>query len=491
MKTPSGSTLIVGGRFVDPSQGFDGPADLLLADGAVAWRGQGQPPQRAERVIEATGLVIAPGFVDLHCHLREPGQEEKETIASGTLAAARGGFTTVCAMPNTAPPVDSRALVEWVRERARATAAVGVLPFACVTVGRRGRELADLPDLADAGAVGFSDDGDCVASSRLMRSALEYSRHLLLPVIDHCEDPELAAGGSANEGYVATRLGLRGRPAAAEEAIVARDIALARLTGGRLHLAHLSTAAALDHLLRAKEAGLRVTAEVTPHHLTLNEERCCGWGWGTEERFLKVSRLPSSVSFDTSARVNPPLRTTADVKALRRALAEGLIDAIATDHAPHAIPDKLCEFDAAAPGISGLETAFGVSLALVHRGELDLSTLIARLTLGPARVLGRGPHPNPLPVGEGRVRALAGPALSLPKGPAQALGTLMVGAAADVVIFDPDEEWVVEPEGFASKGKNTPYAGYILKGRVLATIVGGRLAYAAERLKVTATAKAK
>ncbi|MBI3952937.1 MAG: dihydroorotase [Chloroflexi bacterium] len=404
MDTSSVPTLITGGRLVDPSQGLDGPADVLLVNGTVAWSGQGRPPQAPERTLDAAGLVVAPGFIDLHCHLREPGQEDKETIASGTQAAARGGFTTVCAMPNTVPPVDNRALVEWTLERARAMAAVRVLPLACVTVGRRGKELAELEDMADAGAVGFSDDGDCVASSRLMRSALEYSRHLGLPVIDHCEDPELVAEGSANEGYVATRLGLRGRPAAAEEASVARDIALARLTGGRLHIAHLSTAAALEHVRRAKEAGLPVTAEVTPHHLTLNEERCCGWGWGTEASFLKVERVPRSASFDTSARVNPPLRTTADVKALRRALAEGLIDAIATDHAPHTVPDKLCEFDAAAPGISGLETAFGVALALVHRGELDLPTLIARLTVGPARVLGYGPHPNPLPVGEGRVR---------------------------------------------------------------------------------------
>ncbi|MEK7847341.1 MAG: dihydroorotase, partial [Chloroflexota bacterium] len=365
----------------------------------------------------------------------------KETIATATRAAARGGFTTVCAMPNTNPPANSAAVIEFVKGKARAEGAVRVLPVGCITRGRQGRELAEMAEMSAAGAVAFSDDGSPVADARLMRHALEYSLSFGLPIMEHAEDTALSREGAMHEGEVSLRLGLRGIPAAAEEAAVARDIALVRLTGARLHLCHLSTAGAVEMVRRAKEQGLPVTCEVTPHHLTLTHER-----------------VAFPIPYDTNAKVNPPLRTRKDVDALIQGLRDGVIDAIATDHAPHTVVDKMVEFDDAPSGISGLETALGALLALVHRGEIDLITLLARLTTGPARVIG---HP---------------------------LGSLAVGSSADVVLFDPQREWVVDPAAFASKGKNTPLAGVTLRGKVMATLVQGALAYRDEAVKLSAPA---
>ncbi len=429
--------LLKGGRILDPAQGLDFLGDVLIQGGRIegvakgAWA-NGLPP--GYQVVDVGGLVVAPGFVDLHCHLREPGFEEKETIATGTRAAARGGFTTVCCMPNTDPPLDTAAAVEFVLARARQQGIVRVLPIGCVTRGRAGAQLADMADLARAGVVAFSDDGDPVWDSHLMRQALSYSRLTGLPIINHCQDRALAQGGVMNEGWVASRLGLRGAPAAAEEAMVARDIALAELTGGRLHLAHVSTAGAIALLERAKEKGLPVTAEVTPHHLALTEEWVLGY---------RGESLGAASPYDTTTKVNPPLRTLGDTQALQRALRAGVIDAIATDHAPHTLLDKLCTYDEAAFGISGLETAFGLLMGLVHQGALDLPTLVERLTAAPAAILG------------------------LP------LGSLKKGAPADIAVLDPEREWVVDVTTFASKGQNTPLAGITLKGKVVATLYGG------------------
>ncbi|MFH0914723.1 MAG: dihydroorotase, partial [Chloroflexota bacterium] len=326
--------LIRGGRVIDPSQGVAGVGDLLIVDGKIA--PSKETPSECE-ILEAAKLVVCPGFIDLHCHLREPGFEDKETIATGTGAAARGGFTTLCCMPNTDPPLDNEATVNYIKSAALRTGSVRVLPIGCISRGRKGEELAEIGELASAGVVALSDDGAPVSSARLMRRAMEYARHFDLPVIDHCEELSLSEGGQMNEGIVATRLGLHGMPAAAEEVMVARDLALAQLTGARLHIAHVSTTGSVELIRRAKEQGIRVTAEVTPHHLTLTEERV--------------------MDYNTDAKVNPPLRSKRDIEALIQGLKEGVIDIIATDHAPHTEVDKLCEFALAANGISGLETA--------------------------------------------------------------------------------------------------------------------------------------
>jgi dihydroorotase len=421
--------LIINGRLIDPSQGLDGKFNLATAGGKVVWVGKGKPEGDYE-VIDATGQVVAPGFIDLHTHLRQPGFEEKETIATGTGAAARGGFTTVCAMPNTNPAIDNRALVDYVKCVASSEAVVRVLPIGCISKGRKGETLAELGELAEAGVIGFSDDGSSVPNSRLGKQAMEYATGLGLPIIEHCEDPSLAEGGQVNEGIVATRLGLAGIPNAAEEAIVARDIALAKLTGARLHLCHISTKGAVALIRAAKLEGVQVTAEVTPHHLTMTEELCLG--------------------YDTNAKVNPPLRTQTDIEALIVGLLDGTIDAIATDHAPHTINDKCCEFAMAPFGISGLETAIGSLMKLVHSGKIPLAIAVEKLTAAPARIIGNKHGIS---------------------------GSLKVGDAADIVIFDPDAEWAVDTSQFASKGKNTPLAGQTLRGKVTTTIFGGNIVY--------------
>ena len=442
--------LIRRARLIDPSNRRDFVGDILVSEGQIA---AAQPAIEGHldgcMVIEAAGMVSCPGFIDLHAHLREPGYEYKETIATGAQAAARGGFTTLCCMPNTDPPIDSESVVEFVLNRARDAGPLRILPFGCVTRGRVGKELADLEELAAAGAIGFSDDGDPVEDANLMRMALTYSTDLGRPVSNHCQDFHLCGEGVMAEGPVATRLGLPGIPPAAEDAMIARDIALAEATGGRLHIAHLSTSGSVPLLRRARELGLNVTAEVCPHHLTITDD----WALGAQGR---VGR--SELAFDTSTKVYPPLRGRADVNALVDALADGTIECIATDHAPHDTVSKQVTYQDAAFGISVLETALGSSLQLVHEGRIGLTTLIERLTVGPARVLG----PDYAP-----------------------LASLAPGTPADLVLFDPLAEWTVDASRFASKGKNTPLDGVKLRGRAFATIAGGEIVYLSEELGVT------
>lgn len=445
----SPSLLISGGRLLDPSQRIDKTSDLLITEGKIAWVGDEgtASPQTDLPTIDASGLIVCPGFIDLHCHLREPGFEDKETIATGTRAAAKGGFTTICCMPNTNPPLDNQASIDYVKKTAEVEGAIRVLPIGCITKGRQGKELTEMSELAEAGAIGFSDNGDPVASSRIMSLAMDYSHALGLPIIDHCEDKELSDGGFMNDGWVSTRLGLKGIPAAAEEIVVARDLALAQLTSARLHIAHVSTEGSVELIRHAKEKGIAVTAEATPHHLTLTEERVIGWQSGKNNQ----------LAYDTNAKVNPPLRTKEDIATLIKGLNDGIIDIIATDHAPHTLVDKMCEFGLAAFGTSGLETALGCLMSLVHKGELDLTTLISKLTFEPARIIGTK-------YGE--------------------LGTLKPGCQADITLFDPNGEWIVNSHSFASKGKNTPFNGYQFKGKVMATIIAGDIIYQDDSVKI-------
>ena len=445
----SSSLLISGGRLLDPSQRIDKVGDLLVTEDKIAWIGdKGAASSQPDlSTIDATGLVVCPGFIDLHCHLREPGFEDKETIATGTRAAARGGFTTICCMPNTNPPLDNKASVDYVKKTAELDGVVRVLPIGCITKGRQGEELTEMSELADAGVIGFSDDGDPVPSSRIMSLAMDYSCALGLPIIEHCEDRELSDGGLMNDGWVSTRLGLKGILAAAEEIAVARNLALAQLTGARIHIAHVSTKGSVELIRRAKEKGIAVTAEATPHHLTLTEERVMG---------CEPENI-NQLTYDTSAKVNPPLRSKEDIAALTEGLRDGIIDIIATDHAPHTLVDKMCEFGLAAFGISGLETAMGCLMGLVHAGELDLMALISKLTWEPAKIIGTK-------YGE--------------------LGTLKLGCQADITLFDPDKEWIVSSRDFASKGKNTPFDGYQFKGKVVATIAGGDIVYQDDSIRI-------
>jgi dihydroorotase len=378
--------------------------------------------------LDASGLVVCPGFVDLHAHFREPGQEYKETIATGTRAAARGGFTSVCSMPNTDPPNDNRSVTEFILDQAKREGIVNVFPIGAITKALKGEELAEIGELYEAGCVAISDDGCPVMNAELMRRALEYATMFNLPVVNHCEDLNLSGKGVVHEGVVSTELGLRGIPWAAEAIMVARDLLLAQLTGGRLHIAHVSAAESVRLIREAKSRGVNVTCEATPHHFTLTEE---------------VIR-----SFSPNTKVNPPLRSLADVAAVREGLKDGTIDAIATDHAPHALYEKEQEFDAAPFGIVGLETALGLTVtSLIEPGVLTLQEAIAKLTWNPARIF------------------------SLPK------GRLNLGADADITIFDPEREWTVDVNHFASKGRNSPFHGFKLKGQVVATLVGGRFVW--------------
>jgi dihydroorotase len=416
--------FIHGGRVVDPSQDFDGPADVIVEDGCIAALGPGlDAPEDAER-IDATGLVVAPGFIDLHVHLREPGGEHKETIATGARAAVAGGFTTVWAMPNTDPPIDDPAAVGFVVAAGEAAGGARVMPIGAATIGMKGEHMTEVGELVAAGAVAVSDDGVPVRNSALMRRLLEYTQTFGIAVVQHSEDVELAAGGVMNEGAVATALGLRGIPNCAEAAMVARDAMLVELTGGHLHVCHVSARETVEQLRLARDKGLSVTSEVTPHHLILTEELVRG--------------------YNTEAKVNPPLRTEADVEAVRQALIDGVIDVIATDHAPHHYEEKEREFDDAPFGINGLETAFGLSMkALVEPGHLTLSGLVDRMSCRPAAIMSLD------------------------------TGTLRTRAPADVVLLAPDESWIVEPRNFASRSWNTPIGGWSLPGRVRRTLVGG------------------
>ncbi|MBI4611528.1 MAG: dihydroorotase [Candidatus Rokubacteria bacterium] len=418
--------LIKGGRVIDPANGVDGVRDLLVQDGKIAACGPALAAPEATPTIDAGGKVVCPGFIDLHTHLREPGYEYKETIATGTRAAAAGGFTAVCAMANTFPVNDNRAVTDYILAKARVEGVVRVYPVGAVTRNLKGEELAELGELAEAGCVAFSDDGKPVMNSGLLRRAMEYILPFGTPVISHAEDLNLAAGGVMHEGAVSTELGLKGMPTAAEEAMVARDIVLTELTGTPVHIAHLSTAGAVRLIRDAKARGVRVTAEVTPHHLVLTDE--------------------AVRSYDPNTKMNPPLRPKRDQEALLEALADGTIDAIATDHAPHAQAEKEGEYDHAAFGIVGLETAVSLLLdRLVRPGLLDLPSLVARLTVGPARAFG------------------------LPG------GTLGLGSQADITILDLGRELTIEPARFHSKSRNTPFAGWQVTGMPWMTVGGGRV----------------
>lgn len=425
----SQSVLIRGGRIIDPSQRFDSLADLLIEDGKIAAiEKPGQiPAERAGRVFDAKGAWVLPGLIDVHVHLREPGLEYKETIETGTRAAVAGGFTSVACMANTQPVNDSRYVTSFIREKAKNTAACRVFIVGAVTKGLKGEELAEIGGMVDEGAVALSDDGMPVMNSYVMRKAMDYAKAFGVPIISHAEDWNLVGQGVMNEGPLSNELGLRGNPAAAEEILVAREIALCRLTRSRVHIAHISTAVALDHLRRAKEAGLPVTAEATPHHLSLTEECVRG--------------------YDTNFKMAPPLRSEEDVDALRQAVADGLVDMIATDHAPHGVIDKAVEFDQAQNGIIGLQTAVPVTLKLVHDGIVSPSRWVESLTIQPAKLL-NAPH-----------------------------GTLRVGQAADVTVLDPEKRWVLTGSEIVSKSQNSPYLNLEMRGRILATVIGGRFAW--------------
>ena len=423
----AGRVWLRGGRVLDPASGRDGRADVLIEDGRIVAVADALEGVSDAEVVNAEGLWVAPGFVDLHAHLREPGQEYKEDIASGGRAAAAGGFTAVCCMANTDPVNDDPSVTDYILDRARKDSPVRVLPVAAATKGLAGEVMTEMSLLVAAGAVAFSDDGKTIMDSGMQRRVLEYSRLVEKPVMVHAEDRTLVRDGVVNEGSVSTKLGLPGNPAMAEIVHVARDLLLAELTGAHLHVAHVSTAGGIAHVREARARGIHVTAEVSPHHLTLTDEATLG--------------------YDPNTKMAPPLRGKDDVAACVEGLADGTIDAIATDHAPHAVHEKEVEFTAAPPGVLGFETALAVVLELVRRGALTPLQLIASLAWNPARVLG------------------------LP------MGRLERGAAADVVLLDPARRWVYDPAQGFSKSRNSPWAGRELEGRVLATWVAGRLVY--------------
>jgi dihydroorotase len=417
--------LIKNGQMIDPANKVDEKLDILLSDGKTARLGKpGSIPADGAQVVDASGKILVPGLVDMHVHLREPGFEYKETIKTGAAAAKAGGFTSVCCMPNTNPVNDNRSVTEFILSEAT-DAPARVFPIGAITKGSKGEELAEMAELHSAGCMAVSDDGKPVMNAAIMRRAMEYSKIFDIPIISHSEDCALSNTGVMNEGFVSTELGLRGIPAAAEEVMIARDIALAELTGCRLHIAHVSTAGSVRMLREAKARGVKVTAETCPHYFTLTEEAVRG--------------------YNTMAKMNPPLRTADDVAAIKQGLKDGTIDVIATDHAPHGMDEKSVEFDYAPFGIVGLETAIGLVFKLVHEGLLSMSEAVRKMSLNPVSIL--------------RINK----------------GTLSAGADADITIIDPNAEWTVDSSQFKSKSKNTPFDGWKLKGKAVQTIVGGRL----------------
>jgi dihydroorotase len=425
--------LLRGGRVIDPVRDFDAQADVLVVDGNIARIERGLAAPGA-KVIDAKNCWVVPGLIDLHVHLREPGQEYKENIETGTVAAAAGGFSAVCCMPNTNPLNDTRAVTDLIVQRARDKGAVRVYPIGCITQGQKGETLADMGELQEAGCVAVSDDGHGVMNSEVMRRALEYARSFHMPLIQHCEDSALSASGAMHEGLASTRFGIRAQPAAAESAMLARALELVALTGGRYHMAHISCAESVRLIRDAKKRGLPVTCEVTPHNLMLTDEACAG--------------------YDTFFKMNPPLRSAADQAALREALADGTIDAIATDHAPHTSIEKDVEFEQAANGVIGLETALALAVELVDAGVLTPAKLVMRMSAGPAQLLG------------------------LPG------GSLAVGVPADLTVIDPQAAWICDAARFRSKARNTPFGGRAMRGRPVLTVVGGRIVFSEERFVV-------
>jgi len=418
---------ITNGRVIDPACGLDEIADVVISDGKIARVGKAR--SKATRTIDATGRIVCPGLIDVHVHCREPGHEEEETIATAAAAAVAGGFTTICAMPNTHPPMDDETAVNYVIQRARQANLARVLPVGCITKGREGKELAEMNMMTEAGAVAFSDDGAGVANSWIMQRAMQYARMLDVVLMQHCQDPDLA-GGHMNSGAVAVRLGLAGIAAAGEEIMLRRDLALVERVRCRYHVQHVSSAASVELLRQAKAEGLPVTAEAAPHHLLLTDAAC--------------------MSYDPNYKMNPPLRLASDVEALREGVADGTIDCLATDHAPHSAEEKELEFSLAPFGIVSLECALGLYVkALIRSGAMGWPALIARMTVNPAGVIGRS------------------------------LGTLAVGAAADVTVIDPKRRWTVKVDNWQSRSRNCPYDGWKLTGRAVATIVAGQVKYEA------------
>jgi dihydroorotase len=428
MANNSRPLLLRGGRVIDPSQRLGRVFDLLLVDGKVAQMAEDISAPDDADVRDVANMIVTPGLIDVHVHLREPGGEHKETIASGARAAAAGGFTAVCAMPNTDPPIDDPASVGYVRAQGMRANAARVYPTGAVSVGQKSERLTEIGEMVEAGAVGFTDDGKPVSDAGLMRLALEYTQAFDVPVASHCEETSLSRGGSMNEGVVSSRLGLTGIPNAAEDVMIARDLLLAELTGGRLHIQHVSTTRGVEMIRQAKARGVRVTAEATPHHMTLTDA--------------------AADEYKTEAKVNPPLRSEADRLAVIAGMLDGTLDVIATDHAPHHYDEKEQAFDDAPFGLVGLETAVGIIMThFVHANHLTLAEMVNRMSWTPAR------------------------AFNLPG------GTLREGSVADVTVIDPDAVWRVDPTKFLSKSRNTPFGGWRMKGRAVMTVVGGRVVW--------------
>ena len=421
--------LIANGYVIDPAQQVNAGKNLLIEDGRVVdFLNRGEAAPEDAHVLDATGLVVAPGFIDLHTHLREPGQEYKETVATGAAAAVAGGWASICAMPNTDPINDTPAVTRFILDQAHSAKLANVFPIGAITKGSGGKELAEMGEMKKAGIVAVSDDGRPVPTSGMMRRAMEYARGFDLPVVDHCQDHSLSAGGVMHEGRWSLILGLKGMPAAAEDVDAVRDCVLAKLTGAKVHIAHVSTRGAIEAVRQAKNDGLQVSCEVTPHHWTLTDE--------------------AVADYDTNTKMSPPLRSREHVDAILQAMKDGTIDAIATDHAPHHLDEKGLEFDQAPFGITGLETAVGLAFDLVHEGVIDLERVVAMCSTNPARIFGLTDR-----------------------------GSLKKGSHADVTILDPQLEWVFDVNRSKSKSRNTPFHGRAMQGAAVATIVGGRLVY--------------